>query len=1024
MTFQCSFNAIPMSILSGGSVRFLPYVSGNLYPIASYSWVFGDGNTSTSPTPTNTYPTVTSQTSYTVGLTVTDTQGNPASFSISQCITVDIAANVPAPANNGVYQRVSIFIYDINNGMMVNRTATDICSLYLQTPVIQNLIDQSPQSCTFSLVDVGNSTDIEKSLIAQGKFVIVIQGRTIVFSGIIRRATHGDQAMSTSTNQMVTWDIECDSDLLKLQNINVLSSVLAANPQTVSLSPGALAQLILTPASGAWDWRGNINTIDTAVSFQMYPATPTDQIPSQYDLITSLQGATNYDMITRYEYELRQYTAAEVYNNELVIEIDNANFTPGALVGMYCFVVSDYFIPLNYGFSATFDTVNSIVDVANNTFSNDTQVTFSGSLPTGITQGVAYYVINATPTGFQISLTLAGSAVTLSGSSGITGTVLIAQPQRGVRSWGKITSNTSTNIVSTATVNLQYPQEFGGYVIIAHGPKFDFAIDLSTPSPVASLTVNADVFDYSDNDDTRKFYSQVVVKGNDLFGKSISVSLSAIHAWNIQRQYFNDCTFVRLKSEGYIYKNNYFVSSASQSATCYYANGGVSFTTTYAINHYAIQPLSVTSFPVNMPVYFIAGNGGIPLPINIVAGQRYFVVYNNLVNIYISSTIGGSAIDIGSDATGSPPLIYTKGTLMVNNSPAVFTAGLAIGINASVMPHGLTAGTVYYCGNPGTAASPYFLELFSDSGLTTQVSFGYTNAGSGIVVYLDAKYYNTELGSPPIVWLYGHGFTIPSGSTMSLMNFSGSYTIVTTAGAASEGTDSNGNAYTAVPISWYPTSDFSGNGFFLAQRIYVGQASVVGANPVIIGEEPVTINAIGTDTTYGDYIDFGLTNLGSRILSTTLKVYPHDVGSLVGKTNYTITNPETGSSLQVYGIYIDTETVDTTTTYGSLDAYATSLLVGYGTFYEKATCDAPLNSLLIKRVATSGPVIPSMCTVPVLGDTLAVTKFVGGTISYMEVCGVMINYDEGTISLTLGDYEKNLFASIKQKTSALNKTLS
>jgi hypothetical protein len=62
-------------------------------------------------------------------------------------------------------------------------------------------------------------------------------------------------------------------------------------------------------------------------------------------------------------------------------------------------------------------------------------------------------------------------------------------------------------------------------------------------------------------------------------------------------------------------------------------------------------------------------------------------------------------------------------------------------------------------------------------------------------------------------------------------------------------------------------------------------------------------------------------------------------------------------------------------------------------------------------------------TPPRIGDTVSVTQFDGDTPEDFEVIAVTIKYDEGSISLGLGDYEKNIFTSLRQETNAINRTM-
>jgi hypothetical protein len=201
----------------------------------------------------------------------------------------------------------------------------------------------------------------------------------------------------------------------------------------------------------------------------------------------------------------------------------------------------------------------------------------------------------------------------------------------------------------------------------------------------------------------------------------------------------------------------------------------------------------------------------------------------------------------------------------------------------------------------------------------------------------------------------------------------------------------------------------------------------VGSTPitaeVLIGEETVTIEASGLDSTYGYYID--IDDPEDRVTSSTKKCYPHGVGALVASTNYTESAPESTSPFALYGLTSTTTTVDNNITYGDLDAYATSLLLGFGAFYKKATCWAPIITCGVKRVG-KGAASPStfdISTPPRVGDTVEIIEYSGADAQNFEIVGLTIKYDEGKILLELGDYEKNIFTSLQQSTNAVNRTL-
>lgn len=242
---SCTFTAIPRSILSGGSVRFFPVVSDAAKPIVTYAWTFGDTGTSAEATPIHTYPAVSSYTTYDVSLTVTDAGGTTATLTIDDFIASDAEANVPAFPTDGTYFPISVLFNDGTNQMLVNRNPWAGSNYYLLTPESVDSMDKEG-TMTFSLLDTGEATTAEQSLVAEGVSIIAITGMACTFSGIVRRVTQNTQNGFSSTAKVRLWDLECDSDLARLKKLKVDSTANTVYGETIIDSPGNIASRILT----------------------------------------------------------------------------------------------------------------------------------------------------------------------------------------------------------------------------------------------------------------------------------------------------------------------------------------------------------------------------------------------------------------------------------------------------------------------------------------------------------------------------------------------------------------------------------------------------------------------------------------------------------------------------------------------------------------------------------------------------------------------------------------------------------
>ena len=586
----------------------------------------------------------------------------------------------------------------------------------------------------------------------------------------------------------------------------------------------------------------------------------------------------------------------------------------------------------------------------------------------------------------------------------------VGQSPKGVQTYGVIASNTATTITCNGMVG-DVPATTGIFLLY-RGYSIDFLPDISQPSVVRNLNVNKDTYQYSDNDDTRKLSNKVVVSGKDLFGKSITVMVEAVHNYDNDKQFFSDSTIVTRRSEGYVYKNNYCAAADQRSVTATKAATDT-FTTGYSSFPYDILIAGgdLPYYPVNCQVTFSTVVG--TLPSNIVAGTIYYVVVNS-GHIEISTTPGGASMDIGSDEVGTC-YISTIGGLIISNTDGFVTNGMQIVLIGVTAPGVIALGSTITNQSPTYSSATYWINCGTSLG---------PGVGGGLTVYHKSALGGGDAGTIPVAYLYGWQYTIPSGSSMAFcIPNSGVVGIAaTTVSTTLENTDSSGVQYTAVYLSAFPAIDFSGRGYLMNSKLWVQTQSNVGTHEVLIGEEKITISAVGNDATYGNYIQFADPTL--RVTSATLKCYPHDVGALVARTNYTEASPQSHSSIAVDGIHIGNFTVDGNISYGQLDQYATYQLLGLGTFYRKASTWAPIPYGYVNEVGIyhGGPQVFVPRPIAV-GDRISVTRYSADTPIEYEVVQSTVHLDTGQVVLQLGDFEKNPFTSLTQKTNALDRTL-
>lgn len=251
-----AITATPPTVISAGSVRLTPGISGLITPIETFDWDYGDGTANgTEATPIHAYPTVAAYTSYNVTVTITEVSGDVHTLTVSDLVSVDILENVPAIPTDGSHFAVSVVISNDTDSMVVNRnpwgvTGATGCLFYLLTPVIQPSLDKIGVA-TFTILDIGTTAlnaymTAQRGLLAEGNTVIIIIGKEVVFSGIIRRVAQNTQAGFSSTNKVQMFDVECDSDLARLKNQSVASAALPTEGDLIIDSPANIFRRIMT----------------------------------------------------------------------------------------------------------------------------------------------------------------------------------------------------------------------------------------------------------------------------------------------------------------------------------------------------------------------------------------------------------------------------------------------------------------------------------------------------------------------------------------------------------------------------------------------------------------------------------------------------------------------------------------------------------------------------------------------------------------------------------------------------------
>ena len=326
MTFACTFDAIPRTITSGGSVRFFPTVSGTTNEIVAvgatpaYYWEFGDGATSDWATPIYEYPATSTPETWDVTLTVCDASGATCTFTITDFITSESADNINSYYTGGSFLKIAIILRNpLESGSIPDLTILTRTG-NLENPMrLLNVvsIDDMDRIGTlkFTVLDTGDATQAQINYLQAGVCVTLVMGTEVMFDGIIRRVAKNAQCGYNSTNRVNMWDIECDSSIAKLKLADVDITALSVEGVMLKETPGYLLRRVLTPNSSAvWspsygDNRGVICNVDCKQSFQLNSSTKAESVGSRYDQVTKLQEITNYDLRVRPVYKVYRYVS-------------------------------------------------------------------------------------------------------------------------------------------------------------------------------------------------------------------------------------------------------------------------------------------------------------------------------------------------------------------------------------------------------------------------------------------------------------------------------------------------------------------------------------------------------------------------------------------------------------------------------------------------------------------------------------------------------------------------------------------
>lgn len=199
---------------------------------------------------------------------------------------------------------------------------------------------------------------------------------------------------------------------------------------------------------------------------------------------------------------------------------------------------------------------------------------------------------------------------------------------------------------------------------------------------------------------------------------------------------------------------------------------------------------------------------------------------------------------------------------------------------------------------------------------------------------------------------------------------------------------------------------------------------------IYIGGEVITTVDCTLDATYGYKIKY-VANGDPKHRDVTSPTGAHGVGSIIWRgAIYDEASPVAGSPVDYHGVITNTYTTDTEVTYPLLEMYASLYIVAHSWYYKKATFWCLVNEWF--KTAPKNLVESNTQTFIYPGDRILALQHEDDTeldllYGQQENLWQVISYsfDGSTYKITveLGDFERNMFTQMADKTVALNQTL-
>jgi hypothetical protein len=176
---------------------------------------------------------------------------NSGSDTQSEYFTM-VASAKTKPSISGIYQDISIFIYNTSSATILNRKSSSNNHLFFQELKFTNSLCKVG-TAEFSVVNPGDATSTELDLLLAGSaatpqkdnLVAIFQGKSLVWSGKITRSIQNKTGLFDSP-LVQTWNIDCESDLVRMKYQKVKEANKGMKYQEIGTTVSSVVERNLT----------------------------------------------------------------------------------------------------------------------------------------------------------------------------------------------------------------------------------------------------------------------------------------------------------------------------------------------------------------------------------------------------------------------------------------------------------------------------------------------------------------------------------------------------------------------------------------------------------------------------------------------------------------------------------------------------------------------------------------------------------------------------------------------------------